>query len=169
MNGLDTYNQVNDIEAKGIKRILLFFSILFVLLCVVAIIALYLQDSSRSLLLASSLVPLLLSILMLSFAARKKPKCRYCGRNLDVIQRPFQFKYNHLFGRGLLIDGEAFMPSSWRKIPFRRQWVKLYHWSFACHNCRIYEKKYHEASTPVSDLELDKIEEYGNKVGTDVT
>lgn len=155
MIDISTYNRIPELENKARMRLLSAVAAMLLAAGVAGLIGFRLF-ADESLAIAFGSVILLAGGFSLFVLARRSQRiCRRCGTGLQEVMRPIQVKNRHLFGDGLLIDGQIFMPNGSGRG--RDQWGKLYQWSLACHHCRIYETTYHERSVPATALEMEKI------------
>jgi len=154
---ITTYNRVEHLAKRDLKQLLLAMILLLLVGGIWGIVDLFLSASPPVLAVVWPLSSIFLALALTIFTLRRRTICRLCGNPLDTVRRPFQYKNEYLFGDNLLIDGDVFTRYSPGILPGGKRWGKLYHWSRACHHCRIYEHAYNEAITPATESEQEKI------------
>lgn len=166
---LDSYNRVTRLESKKSARALLLLCAFLLVMGLAEFSPWPMDLGAWSLSLGpigeitlpwlSVLVLILLLISIIAYNRRQKI-CQYCGRRLEIVQRPLVLKNELLARPGLVIDGTFYTLMGYTlmgRVAIRRRWMKLHQLSQACHYCRVYETRHFKTYEPLTPGEEERL------------
>jgi hypothetical protein len=150
MNLLDSYNRVSSLTDGGLNRLLKILIWLLVLVSILGLLA-GLQLGFGADFYWQSAATVVLAIAFVAYRHGRRNRCRFCGSELEMVQRTLVMKPHHFEMEG--IKGDQCFYHRGREGD-KSEWMKLSHRGLACHTCRLVENGYQEINEPLTPQEM---------------